>query len=64
MSRVLRPDTGFVLYLNAFTHKVDGGYCCQVFEGKAHKVDAMLSGADALAHLAAHPATVIDVQHV
>lgn len=61
---VLRPDTTFVLWLNAFSHTVEGGYRCSVWEGQARKVGDTQNAADALAYLAAHPTTVVSVIHV
>ena len=60
----LRPDTAFVLYVNAFTHRVDGGYQASVFEGKLSKLGDTLAAHDALAFLARFPHTVVDVLHV
>lgn len=64
MTRSLRPDTGFVLHLSGFTDKVIGGYRCTVFEGAVTKLGEQMSGAAALAYLAAHPHTVVNVLHV
>lgn len=64
MTRPLRPDTSFVLYINAFTHRVDGGYECSVFNGVVRKLGVTMAPAVALAHLAAHPSAVVQVLHV
>lgn len=62
---VVRPDTTFVLHFNAFTHKAQGGYSCHVFEGSVRAcAGPLMTGAQALAYLAAHPDTVVSVLHV
>jgi hypothetical protein len=61
---VLRPDTSFVLYFNAFSHKCDGGYQAYVFEGAVKKLGDTLGPVAALAYLAAHSDAVVSVLHV
>lgn len=60
----LRPDTKFVLHFNSFTHKAQSGYECDVWDGRVIARGKMMTGADALAFLAAHPDTVTSVLHV
>lgn len=64
MTRPLRPDTTFVLWIDAFMHRVEGGYECSVFNGAVRKLGVTMTPAVALAHLAAHPSAVVQVLHV
>ena len=63
--KTLRPDTDFVLHIDALTHKARSGYRCNVYDGRviAHG-PKLMTGPQALTYLADNPGAVICVMHV
>lgn len=59
-----RPDIGFVLWIDAFSLKVVGGYEAHVFDGIVKKIGATLTPPAALAHMTSHIDIPVSVLHV